>query len=104
MSAPFAMELKRQIQLMPVEMVYKDMVLVDLNKVLRIIDAETPEDTKVLLKQDVVSDSQRIQEAMRRIMRTMPESRNILDRRDRSPQDTRHSREYREPEYLDEHG
>ena len=89
---------------MPVEMVYKDMVLVDLNKVLRIIDAETPEDTKVLLKQDVVSDSQRIQEAMRRIMRTMPESRNILDRRDRSPQDTRYSREYREPEYLDEHG
>lgn len=98
------MELKRQIQLMPVEMVYKDMVLVDLNKVLRIIDAETPEDTKVLLKPDVVSDIQRIQEAMRRIMRTMPESRNILDRRDRSSQDTRHSREYREPEYLDEHG
>lgn len=62
---------------MPVEMVYKGKVLVDLDKVLRIVDAETPEDTKVLLEQDVVSNSGKLQEAMRRVMRAMPETRDI---------------------------
>lgn len=62
---------------MPVEMVYKGKVLVDLDKVLRIVDAETPEDTKVLLREDVVSNSGKLQEAMRRVMRAMPETRDI---------------------------
>lgn len=62
---------------MPVEMVYKGKVLVDLDKVLRIVDAETPEDTKVLLEQSVVSNSGKLQEAMRRVMRAMPETRDI---------------------------
>lgn len=62
---------------MPVEMVYKGKVLVDLDKVLRIVDAKTPEDTQVLLEQSVVSNSGKLQEAMRRVMRAMPETRDI---------------------------
>ena len=98
------MELRKQLQLMPVEMVYKGKVLVDLDKVLRIIDAETPEDQKILLEQDMVTDCKRVQEKLRWLMRTVPETRDIYGGRNSTPQDTRYSRERRQPEYYDEHG
>ena len=61
--APFVM--REKIERLPVELMYKGMRLVDLNKVLEIIDAERPEGREVLPQSTVEKMQQQLQEIRR---------------------------------------
>ena len=63
-SAPFVM--REKIERLPIELMYKGMMLVDLNKVLEIVDAERPEDREVLPQSIVEKMQRQLQEIKRR--------------------------------------